>query len=444
MDHAKIVFKSIKGKIYDFPLKADLKILDLPTPKIDLQASIVVDGKDINKETTKDMIIKGTGLVSILYSGSAENLTKEKFLSDSMDLKAYLVFTNLSYKKTGSNMEYVLHGKASLDNKFLNFENLRLTTMIGNLMLKGRAERFIQYLFGMTNVLKAKVEARSQIIDLNQLSENNPSSKPTKKEKRNSDLMNRSQFDIDLHLLSSKMLFRKIVAHNLEMNMNYKKDHITLSHLNLKACDGEISVKGTVNNMNKINTKVAIKNVDATQLFAEFENFGQEAVKSENIQGKIFLEGTFCADLDQEKKFIGKSLSSDISVKVKDGHLINFEPLQNISNFALKQRDVKDVRFSEINENLKIRGFEIKMDEMEIASSILDLYIVNGLYNLKGNSNINMLIPWSNLRRIGPNYVPKGLGQSAMDKKGLKLNYSGLPQKMKLSLGHKEQEKRFW
>jgi hypothetical protein len=444
MDHAKLVFNSIKGKIYDFPFTAELSVFDLPKACIDLKASIVLDGKSIKRESLKNVRIKGTGLASIQYSGSARNLNKENFLNDSMNLNAYLVFTNLAYKKWDSDLEFILNGKAKLDRQNLHFENLGVKTAFGDLKLKGKSENFLKYIIGLTNVCKARINARSERIDLNPLFTGNQKKKKSKSSKGNSDLWSGSIFDIDLNLNTSQLLFRKIATKKAEINLNYKNELISISQFHLHACEGEINVRGTLKNLSKIQSIVTIKNVDATQLFEQFENFGQEAVKSENIKGKIFLEGNFSAELDQEKNFKGESVASDISVKVKEGHLINFEPLQNISNFVLKQKDFKDVSFSELNETLMIRGFEIKINELEIASSVLNLYVVNGLYGIKANSNINMLIPWSNLKRLGSNSIPKISGQSAENTKGLKLNYSGPPNKMKLSFGHKEQEQRFW
>ena len=132
---------------------------------------------------------------------------------------------------------------------------------------------------------------------------------------------------------------------------------------------------------------------------------------------------------------IGNTLKGEVKLKLKEGHLINYKPIQNISDYVFKNRDFKDVSFSEINETCTIDGFEMQIREMEVASSVLDLYI-SGTYNFKSESNINLIIPWSNLKKRDKNYIPKASGKSFDDAKGLKLNYSGLPKKMKLSLGH--------
>ena len=129
-------------------------------------------------------------------------------------------------------------------------------------------------------------------------------------------------------------------------------------------------------------------------------------------------------------------MNGEIKLKLENGHLLNYQPLQNISDYIFRNRDFKDISFSEINQTCKVKGFEMQISEMEIASNVLNLF-VSGTYNFKENSNINILIPWSNLKKRGKNYIPKSSGQTAENSKGLKLNYSGHPKKLKLSLGHK-------
>ncbi|MCZ8284783.1 MAG: hypothetical protein O9353_04940, partial [Bacteroidia bacterium] len=119
-----------------------------------------------------------------------------------------------------------------------------------------------------------------------------------------------------------------------------------------------------------------------------------------------------------------------------DAHLMEYAPLQNVTNFIFHNRDFNDITFSEINERFHIKGYEMQIEELEIASNVLNMFVI-GNYNFKSHSNINLVIPWSNLKKRGKNYIPRSSGLAAEDTKGLKLNYSGEPKKMKLSLGHK-------
>ena len=141
-------------------------------------------------------------------------------------------------------------------------------------------------------------------------------------------------------------------------------------------------------------------------------------------------------DLNEKMEVIGKTMQGSIQFKLKNGHLLNYEPLQKISDYIFRNRDFKDISFTEINETFLLDGFKMKIEEMEVASNALNFY-VSGLYDFKDKSNVNLLLPWNNLKKRGKNFIPKNSGQTAENSKGLKLNYSGYPGKLKLSLGNK-------
>jgi hypothetical protein len=151
----------------------------------------------------------------------------------------------------------------------------------------------------------------------------------------------------------------------------------------------------------------------------------------------VSVNASIKAELDDRVEIIPESFIGEVRLKLKDGHLQNFEPVQSMSNFIFKNRDFDNVTFSELNEKFKIRGYEMDIQELEIGSNILNLF-VTGIYNFKTSSSINILIPWNNLKKRGKNYIPKSSGESIENSKGLKLNFSGPTENMKLSLGHKE------
>jgi hypothetical protein len=142
-------------------------------------------------------------------------------------------------------------------------------------------------------------------------------------------------------------------------------------------------------------------------------------------------------ELDEKFEIISSTLKSDVRLKLREGHLLNFEPLQNLATLLLRNRDFNDISFSELTENFHFEGFRMRIDELEVASSVFNFFVVDGLYNFKGISNINLLVPWSNLKKRNKNYIPKSSGESSGNIKGLKLNYRGPKKNMRISFGHK-------
>lgn len=442
-ESACISLNEIRGDIYDFPFRGSVNIVNLDTPNIDIAATLNIEAKKINSRLTQDFVLNGRCLASIRYQGPTRHLNKEEFLSSAMKLKADLYFTNFSYQEQKKPFVYTVNGKASVDNRDLQFERLSLNTAAGNAVLKGKAENFVRFALGYSNNLKASLTAHSDLFDLNTFLPKKEDSlrvaaaSPAEAKKPTLQNMSESDFEFDAIFSAKKLLIRKVEATNAYVQLSHKNRLLTIRTLSVNTCDGKLTAKGTVYDLSKIRAEIVMHDLNINKLFNEFEDFGQKTVQSRHVQGRISVNASFRTDLDENMEVIGKSMEGQVKLKLKEGHLLNFEPIQSVSDYVFRRRDFKDVSFSELNETFSIRGYEMQIDELEIGSNVLNLY-VTGTYNFKENSNINMLIPWHNLKRRSKDYVPKAYGEGMDSAKGLKLNYSGPTNKMKISLGHKD------
>lgn len=442
-EYARITLRDIRGNIYNFPFTASVSIVNLDEPVIDIAAKLNIEAKKIDSRLIQDFVLDGKCLAAIRYQGPTSRLNKEEFLSSAMKLKADLYFTNFSYQEQKKPFVYTVNGKASVDNRDLLFERLALSTAAGDAVIKGKAENFVRYVLGYSNKVKATLVAHSELFDLNTFLPKKtdsarvaaaPSPEAKKASRQN---INESDFEFDATFSAKKLLIRKVVATNAYVQLSHKNRLLTIRTLSVNTCDGRLTARGTVYDLSRIKAEIVMHDININRLFSEFEDFGQKAVQSRNVQGRISVNASFHTDLDDNMEVIGKSMEGQVKLKLKEGHLLNFEPIQSVSDYVFRHRDFKDVSFSELNETFSLRGYEMQIDELEIGSNVLNLY-VTGTYNFKENSNINMLIPWHNLKRRGKDYVPKTYGEGMDSAKGLKLNYSGPTNKMKISLGHKD------
>lgn len=445
MARGSVVFEPVKGKVYDFPFTAAVYVTNLENPHIHIDADLLVEANKIPLEVSKDFVLKGSAKAKLKYSGPTRKLNKQEFLKSPMQLNARVVFKNLSYKEPDRPYVYTVNGKAEVNNSDLYFEDLHVKTAVADALVKGKAQGFVPYLFGFSKGFKATVSARTERLDLNPLFADAEVSEKTNKNtiKSTSKKIGQSKFEFSVNLFAKRLVFRKFDAQNAAVDLFYKDNSLKINSASLNTCDGKLNANASIHNFNRIDANVSVQNVDVTKLFMQFENFGQQAVTSENLKGNISLDARFKTNLDEKMNLLGETMAGDVKLKLKNGHLINFEPVQNLSNFLFRNRDFNDVAFTELNESFKLRGYEMQIEELEIGSNILNLFVVDGLYNFKGNSNINILVPWNNLKKRGKDYIPKNSGQSAENTKGLKLNFNGPSKKMKISLGHKEQEKVF-
>lgn len=435
---ATISFKPLKGKIYGLPFTGSVVIHNLVNPDIRINADLFIDAKKIPFKASQEFILDGTAVANISYRGPVSKMNQQEFLDAPMDLKANVKFNNVSYReKIKPLYSYVVNGTAFVNNKELRFDHLSLKMNGGTLALKGSVDNFVKYALGHTNGFKASLNATTDYFDLTGYVVKKKDSANVQVETvEKINAMDQSKFEFDVSLSAKKLLIRKVDASNASISLQYKNDLLNIRSLNVNTCGGSLSATGSIYNLHKINADIAMQNINVTKLFEQFENFGQKAIEGQNLQGNVFVNATLKTELDENMEVIGKTIAAKVDLKLKDGHLLNYEPLQNISDYIFRNRDFKDISFSEIDETFIVDGFKMDIQEMEIASNVLNLYM-SGTYHFKDYSNINLLLPWNNLRRRGKNYIPKSSGQTAENSRGLKLNYSGMPGKLKLSLGNK-------
>jgi hypothetical protein len=469
MTRAHVTFDRVSGNIYDFPFTATVKVNNLQRPYVSIRGKMNIDASKVDFNLKNEFELRGNAQAFIRYSGLAEHINHEEFLGKGMKLRAELKMINLSYREKKRPYVYTLNGLARVNNTDLYFDDLHLSTLVAEATLKGHATNFVNYVLGYSNGFRTTLNAYTDSLNLNPVMIKPKSQAPLTatepvKQKNSAEPSTRarhgaqapdtadlaklnalleknenfSSFEFDVNLFAKKMLMRRVYAEDAAISLNYKNEILDIRSLKLHTCEGRISGSAVISDFNRVKADISVEDVNVNMMFTQFENFGQEAILSENIQGKIYLDASFTSHLDDNLEVIGETMSGEVRLSLRDGQLVNFEPLQKLSTFLFKNRDFNNITFSELNESFQVRGYEMKIDEFEIGSNILNLFVVNGVYNFKGQSNINLLVPWSNLKRRGRNYVPRTSGETAENSKGVKLNFSGPSNKMKLSLGHKD------
>ena len=303
--------------------------------------------------------------------------------------------------------------------------------------MNGRATNFTNYILGHSPVLKASLDLVSEKFDLTPYLAKTQSKGIVKPKKRTKSALMNHSLELLLSIRAKQLKVNGLLASQAKIKADYLHQVLYLKQVDMNLCGGQLAARGKLASMKHLSSEMDVRNVDVTKLFEQMNNFGQESIRSEHLSGTLNMKGKFSADLDEHKQILGPSMKGEIGLVLSNGRLMNFEPLQNISKYVFRNRDFKDISFTEINEKFYLKGQAMKIEEMELASDVMNLF-VSGVFHFKENSTINVLVPWSNLKHRGKDYEAKTLGQDASDAKGIKLNFSGPPKKMKMGVGYKK------
>jgi hypothetical protein len=438
LSKGEIVFKNIKGFVYDFPFTATATINDLKDPRIHIKAGLLVEGSKIKFKPGTDFILNGLCKADIDYTGDMQHLNSADFLMAPQQLLVKVNFKKFSYQTAPDQPAYVINGTADGLNKDIKFKGIKLETVGGDFEIAGTAMNFVPYALGYADGFNAGIQATTDYMNLTPMiakSFNNDEKTPESEKMNRKDVKKAMEgsFTFAMSIFAKKLSIRFLNATDAAIEMNYAKNTIEIKKLTMKACNGTLSATGRLKNFAAIQAHLAIKNMNVKTMFEQFEDFGQSTISSDKLLGTISLTADMNASLNEKFQLKAPDLNGEVQLKLKDGHLLNFEPLKNIGTY-FRNRDFTDITFSEINQKFKVKGTVMDIQNMEIASSVLNLY-VDGIYNFKGQTDLNLRIPLSNFKKRDKDYIPQELGKEGRTSKALRLNAHGLPNRIKISLG---------
>ncbi len=213
--------------------------------------------------------------------------------------------------------------------------------------------------------------------------------------------------DMLLDLKATKIVLDKFTANNMEAQFLFEQDDWQVQKAFLQHAGGSFTVSGKIHQVNasyhEAVAELNLRNVDIKRVFASFNNFGQDAITSANIEGKMNTTANLKLGLDNKGRIVENSIHGTVDFSVKNGALINYAPLQEIQKNFLKGRDFSYLTFAELKDRLTIDGYLININRIEIASSALTMY-AEGVYSFREGTDISIQIPLSNLK--DPNKDP--------------------------------------
>jgi hypothetical protein len=218
---------------------------------------------------------------------------------------------------------------------------------------------------------------------------------------------------VNVNLKAAKLIYKKFEASDAIANVSLLQDRYLINKVSMQHAGGHIDLTGSLlslrDNYHQAKVDVLLDNVDVNKVFAAFNNFGQDGIKAQNLEGKLDAKVNATLELNDDGKAYPNTIESVVDFSLKNGALNNFEPVKKIQSFIFKNRDFDNIRFAELKDRLEISNQEIKINRMEIQSSVLSMY-VEGIYSMKGTTDMSIQIPLSNLKKRNTDYKPENSG----------------------------------
>ena len=218
-------------------------------------------------------------------------------------------------------------------------------------------------------------------------------------------------FDIDV----GHFIYHRIDLQNIHTRLRTSHNHyIYVDTLDLNAAGGNITMTGYFNGSDPkhiyLKPDLRFRNVDLDKLLFKFENFGQDAIVSENlhgkltadIKGKIRMYPDMIPDIDQSE--------IHMNVQVLDGRLENYEYMLLLSDY-LGDKDLSSVRFDTLQNHMDIKNGQLTIPNMTIESTI-GHFELSGKQDMNFNMEYFIRIPWAVIKE-GARYTVFGNKKTA-------------------------------
>ena len=420
-----IKINNLKANWRGLPVSSkSIEILNLTTPTLacDLRSSFLLTELNEVIPISSIQLLSGNAEVVLDYNGPIQkNNNTNSFLNGSISFKN----GNILY--AGRNIELKnVNGALNFKNSDVFIQNLQCNILNNKIVMNGSAKNILTLINTEPNRVKIDYNIYSPDFNLGAftylLKKKGNVVKRTSTSKKSfgdmavkiDDLLQKSA--ISLTLNAPVLRYKKLLATNANASVTLLQDRYILNNVSMQADGGRLDIKGQLLNnsgaTHTANINVDVNNVDVKKLFSTFNNFGQDGIVSNNLEGQLTAKVSASLKINDEGEVLPASANGGVSFSLKNGALNNFEPIKKIQNFIFKKRDFDNITFAELKDNLSIRNGDIKLNRMEIQSSVLSLF-VEGIYSKKKGSDLSIQIPLNNLKKRDEDYNPINIGTKA-------------------------------
>ncbi|MBA3647761.1 MAG: hypothetical protein H0W62_04295 [Chitinophagales bacterium] len=171
--------------------------------------------------------------------------------------------------------------------------------------------------------------------------------------------------------------YLKFSGSNLHGNVVLPGEIIFFNDVGMNTQNGTLLTNGKLDisdkSHNLLDLTAKVNQIDITQLFYEFDNFGQGILTSKNLKG--FVTSTIVLHAAWNGKiFDASKLYALADVTIENGELNNFQPMMALASFV-KVEELKNIQFSRLQNQVEIKDRTINIPITSIFTNALNLQL---------------------------------------------------------------------
>ena len=229
---------------------------------------------------------------------------------------------------------------------------------------------------------------------------------PSKSKNKDSNFSNQMNEMLDkgraeINLRVDRVHYSKFLGKAATADIVLSTDGLSLKNVSLQHAGGLMKLNGQLTQIGKINKfalNALVSNVNISEFFYSFDNFGQQTLTSKNLRGNFFNKTNITGSITNEGKIIPRSINGNVIFDLKKGALVGMESIKSVGKFAFPFRDLDNITFENLNGKFDINGEKVKINPMFINSSVLNMNL-EGIYSMGKGTNIYLDVPLRNPKK---------------------------------------------
>ena len=207
--------------------------------------------------------------------------------------------------------------------------------------------------------------------------------------------------NVDMKLRVNKLFYKNFYASNAKADVLLTDKGVAVKNAQLWHAGGLITVNGSLQQNGKSNkyaVTAAVGNVDVSKLFYAFDNFGMETLNSNNLKGLVTSQANLSGSITDAGALVPNSMNGNVTFGLKNGALVQFDPVKNVGKFAFPFRNMDTITFTNLNGKFDVKGEKVTIHPMQVNSSVLNMDI-QGVYSFGKGTAIYVDVPLRNPKR---------------------------------------------
>lgn len=289
------------------------------------------------------------------------------------------------------------NGHFLFNGRDLAISNFNGTIGHSDFKLNGFFRNIIAFIFANNQPIGIEADLQANTMDLDELLTGNSKTEDNtvmgKQSYTSFEINPRLALVFDCQI--DQLKFRRFHGRDIKGKLNISDQVAVGKQISFNTMGGGIVMNGQVDarikDHIKVYTKSSYKGIYIDSLFYVFENFGQDFLIDDHLEGQAFAEIDTYMAFDNHLRFKSPDLVVNAGLTIENGELNEFEPIQKLSTY-LDSQDLRHLEFADLKNTVQIKDREISLPDMVVQSNLTTI-AVNGTHSFDQDISYRLKVP---------------------------------------------------